>query len=134
MGLSLNVVGLGFGITLSQEQLVDVINSNDLVITLGRGLQESLACGRPVLISDYSTSDGLHSSGHNSCGHKCNFSGRWNKYPITKDHIKEELSKYNQLVKMHDNVDNFMKENRLIANDIKDYAENIIKLSEEINE
>lgn len=78
----------------------DAINEADLVVSLGRGVMESMACGRSVLVFDHRSyseaySDGLINSNNIHESQKNNFSGRKYKYEPTKEFIISELDRYN---------------------------------------
>lgn len=79
----------------------DEIADADLVVSLGRGAYESMACGKNVLIADwrpYQTAmmDGML-TGDNAARFLCNnCSGRTERRGIDEKSIVEELSKYSQ--------------------------------------
>lgn len=86
--LNLNLTFIGKQ-TKAYFNIEEYINKNDLVITIGRGVLESMACGRVVLIYDKFGGDGvvtrelIHESKLN------NFSGRrYGKKYTTNDFIK----------------------------------------------
>lgn len=96
--------GLYWFICQNQWHMEKIINDFDLVISLGRGAVEALACGREVLIldsRDYSNhpnqavGDGLFST-HNKpiqvMGH--NYSGRSTKYSYEPIDILREFDNY----------------------------------------
>ena len=91
-GIKLSVLGLQFG--TSQWEVSDFINQNDLVISLGRGILESMACGRNALVCDYQGLDGMIDDKNYLEIRKTNFSGRRYRLPITKENIIEEFKKY----------------------------------------
>ena len=77
------------------------INNADLVVTLGRGAYESMACGRAVLLYDDRVyipngepyGDGIVEDWEEIAKH--NFSGRLLKNYYTVEQLKEEILKYN---------------------------------------
>lgn len=81
------------------------INKADLVITLGRGAIESMACGRNVLIFDkrsYASSkalgDGLIKSEKDALNFiQNNLSGRYSKKVFDSEELKNEIKKYNRM-------------------------------------
>ncbi|MCY1720174.1 hypothetical protein OU798_07460 [Prolixibacteraceae bacterium Z1-6] len=75
---------------------------NDLVVSLGRGAYEALACGRPVLVIDHrpyikkTLADGMVTPQNIDEYVKCNFSGRYrNHQPALPQFITRELELYN---------------------------------------
>ena len=77
----------------------NIIKQADLVVTLGRGAYESMACGKNVLVADWRpyqmplmdgmiTEDTIDNFIYNNC------SGRCEKKTITEDSITEEIKKY----------------------------------------
>lgn len=75
---------------------------NDLVISLGRGAYEALACGRPVLVVDHrpyigkTLADGMITPENIDELAQCNFSGRYRKLlPDLPRFIDRELEFYN---------------------------------------
>jgi glycosyltransferase involved in cell wall biosynthesis len=78
----------------------DHINSSDMVISIGRGVLESMACGRPVVILDERDYQGLMGDGFLTPGmllfsSQYNFSGRFGKRVDVADIISESLYQYN---------------------------------------
>ena len=81
--------------------LEKAINQADLVVSLGRGVIESMACGRSVLVFDHrgyngSLADGIVTQENIQEIQKNNFSGRRFRHKPTKEYLIEELNKYNQ--------------------------------------
>ncbi len=71
----------------------------DLVITLGRGVLESFAQGKPVLVADNREYIGAYGDGYVTKDNiseiaKHNFSGRRFKHHLTREWIESELAKY----------------------------------------
>jgi hypothetical protein len=120
MKLNLSVLGLQFG--TAQWDVAEFINQNDLVISLGRGVLEAMACERNVLICDYQGLEGMINSKNYFEIRKNNFSGRRFRLPISQEAIVKELKKYDF---------NQGKKNRkfiLDNHDIKKTAENLLQL------
>ena len=73
------------------------INQADIVISLGRGVVESLACGRPVVVFDTRSYMGNKGDGALKRGEdilksqECNFSGRSNNKEIEQDQLTKEM-------------------------------------------
>lgn len=78
----------------------DKINAADIVITLGRGAYEAMACGRAVIIYDsrpyspFKTADGIVTRSNAKKLATHNFSGRTNKLNWLVGEIKREIKKY----------------------------------------
>jgi glycosyltransferase involved in cell wall biosynthesis len=77
----------------------DFINMADMVIAIGRGVYESMACGRPVLVLDERKYQGLLGDGfltqyniHDSILFNC--SGRWQKRTDIENMIEEAIEQY----------------------------------------
>jgi len=71
------------------------INKSDLVISLGRGALQGMACNREVIVFDYNGSDGLIRKENYFEIRKNNFSGRRFCYSYSTDQLIEEMKKYN---------------------------------------
>ena len=77
----------------------NVISEADLVVTLGRGAYESMACGKNVLVADWRQyqrplMDGLITKNNIDKFIYHNCSGRCEKKIITEKSITEEIKKY----------------------------------------
>lgn len=72
-----------------------IMNQVDLVISLGRGAYEAMACGRPVVVADKIYSDGYVYPGYLVAWRKCNLSGRFNKYRAYAEWLAAEIAWYN---------------------------------------
>jgi len=70
------------------------INTSDLVVTLGRGAIESMACERNVFIFDYAGGDGFVSPKNFSKLRLKNFSGRTHKINYTASQLAAQFLKY----------------------------------------
>ncbi len=71
----------------------DFINQADIVITLGRGVLEAIACKRVVIVYDYNGADGLVTPGNYLLLRQKSFSGRTNKLQYTVDSLVGELDR-----------------------------------------
>ena len=76
------------------------INKADIVVSLGRGCYEAMACGRPVVIFDKrryqaSLADGYLSPGKFDDLVRTNCSGRAEKLTFSVDDLVSEIKKYN---------------------------------------
>ena len=70
------------------------MNSVDLVISLGRGAYEAMACGRPVVVADVRGGDGYLHPDFVWEWRKNNLSGRYNKHTVDADWLAGEILKY----------------------------------------
>jgi hypothetical protein len=82
------------------QPIEDQIAWADLCITIGRGVLESMAQGKPVIVADNREYIGAKGDGYITKDNiseiaKCNFSGRRFSYPLTQEWIENELAKYN---------------------------------------
>jgi len=93
MKLNLMVCGLQFG--LGMWEVESLINMSDLVISLGRGVLEAMACEKNVICADYQGNDGFLDDKSYYELRKNNLSGRRYNQPITVENIIRELKKYN---------------------------------------
>jgi len=93
----LNLVGKDFAWVWEMEE---VYNQADLVITLGRGCIEAMACNKPVIclghwgVNQLLSSDGLINKDNYSEIRENNFSSRRFRQEFELKDIVEELSKY----------------------------------------
>lgn len=94
MKLNLMVVGIKFGTSIWEVE--EFINQADLVVSLGRGVYEAMACARCALIGDYGGLDGFLDKNIYLEARKNNCSGRRYRMSITVESITEEFKKYNQ--------------------------------------
>jgi len=83
---------------LAQWDVEAAIDNADLVVTLGRGCLESMACGRAVLVFDMHGADGLLRPKNWTEVRKNNFSGRRYKHQWTVDDIVQEMEGYTQMM------------------------------------
>lgn len=88
----------GYGLTVlsgGREMSEPYIRNADLVITLGRGAYESLACGKNVLVYDYNGGDGLLNPLNIKEIRKNNCSGRRHSKQYTAPELRQEIERYN---------------------------------------
>jgi GT2 family glycosyltransferase/spore maturation protein CgeB len=72
------------------------INQSDLVVTLGRGALEAMACGRNVLVYDINGADGMITKENFYKLRENSFSGRTYRKKLTINSFKKELLKYDK--------------------------------------
>jgi hypothetical protein len=82
-----------------KKPIEDQISWADLCITIGRGVIESMAQGKPVIVADNRKYNGAIGDGYITRENvremaKCNFSGRRFKHPLTRKWIEGEIAKY----------------------------------------
>jgi len=70
------------------------INKADIVISLGRGIIEAMACGRAAIVYDYQGGDGMITKDNIDEIRKYNFSGRRFKEKYVVAALIREISKY----------------------------------------
>lgn len=93
IGSSIRFVGGKDGV-VDHGRLCELINSADVVVTLGRGVVETMLCGRVPLVFDVHGGDGLVTPDIVQELWECNFSGRCHAFKYTAEQLVEELSKY----------------------------------------
>jgi len=91
LGLNITVFGQK---TKVEWCLEDRINDADLVISLGRGALEGLACERVVLVYDYHYGDGIVTPDNIHNIKQSNFSGRCFKIDYDTNSIKKAIQEY----------------------------------------
>lgn len=79
----------------------EVINNCDIVVSLGRGAYEAMACGRPVVVFDARPYQDSYADGYVDKGNimelmKNNCSGRRYKKVFGVNELKKEILKYNK--------------------------------------
>jgi len=77
------------------KNVEDYINQADIVVTLGRGVLEAVACERNVIIFDEHGGDGFLDENNFFEIRKNNFSGRRFRKKYKIDEFKKEIEKYN---------------------------------------
>lgn len=91
LGVSWQHIGLPKN---SVPDVENYINKADLVITLGRGVLEAIACERNVLVYDWNGGDGFVDMETFPIFRKNNFSGRTGRQNYTVAELVRELKKY----------------------------------------
>jgi glycosyltransferase involved in cell wall biosynthesis len=95
-------LGVEFEAVKGVWNIEDKINEADLVVSLGRGAYESMACGRAVIVfdkrdyMDEAKGDGIVTKSNANELKKNNFSGRRYNKKFDVDKLVKELKKYNQ--------------------------------------
>lgn len=84
------------GNMLPQSSLAHAINEADIVVSLGRGVVETMLCGRVPLVFDTHGGDGLVTPENMRSLRNCNFSGRLHQKEYSIHQLEEELRKYRQ--------------------------------------
>lgn len=74
------------------------INWADLVVTLGRGIYESMACNRNVVVYDRNVGDGFIDDINFFKSREFNCSGRWRKYNFTPLGLREMFVHYDPML------------------------------------
>lgn len=95
IGASIRFAG-GADAAIPHNQMCEAINDADIVVTLGRGVVESMLCGRVPLVFDIHGGDGLVTPENLQDLWRCNFSGRRYAREYTVDDLVEEFKKYRQ--------------------------------------
>ena len=72
----------------------DYINKADIVVSLGRGILEAMACGRAAIVYDYQGGDGMITEENITEIRKHNFSGRTFKKNFDITELILEIEKY----------------------------------------
>ncbi|WP_309120828.1 glycosyltransferase [Paenibacillus sp.] len=109
------------GLAVTQKWEVEKsISTADIVVSLGRGILEAMACGKISLVYDYNGGDGIVTPGNYFELRRKNFSGRTHKLQFTKSLLEEEVSK-------HYNEYN-AKRNLEIIREFHDIKKNIVEL------
>lgn len=95
IGASIRFAG-GAEDMIPQDRLVAAINEADVVVSLGRGVVESMLCERVPLVFDIHGGDGLVTPNTLHEIRTNNFSGRLNRKNYTVEDLVAELGKYRQ--------------------------------------
>ncbi len=91
VGAEIGYCGLEDGAVWNTEEAV---NAADLVISLGRGIVEAMACGRAALVFDWHGADGIVTADNYQEIRKHNFSGRRFRRELDAEGLAEEMRKY----------------------------------------
>jgi len=110
LGISVRFVG---GMYNAEWEIERLINEVDLVISIGRGVLEAMACGRAVLVLDQHGCDGLMTPELYRESRKFNFSGRRFARKLRQVDLAELFAAYDSgmggvnraLIEEHHNVD-----------------------------
>lgn len=81
---------------LPQSELAHAINDADIVVSLGRGVVETMLCGRVPLVFDIHGGDGLVTPDNMHSLQNFNFSGRLHSNEYGIHELEEEIRKYRQ--------------------------------------
>lgn len=93
LGVDCKFVGGRFG-EVAQALIPRYINDADIVFSVGRGVLETMFCGRVPLVFDALGGDGLVTPAGVAEIMKCNFSGRRYAAHYTVDELVAEIRKY----------------------------------------
>ncbi len=127
-------LGVEFEHVTGIYDIENVINNADIVVTLGRGAMEAMACGRQVIVYDtrqyteHKTSDGIVTKRNISKIIKSNLSGRAYKYKMTVENMERLLKKYdrNQSIEMVEIAKEYFDADKIIDQYL-DFFESEIK-------
>jgi len=92
-----SLLGVGFlhiGGTGWKLNVADFINKADLVVSLGRGCYEAMACERNVIVYDYRGGDGFLTPASYLIDRQRNCSGRTFKFQYTVEQLTNQLRQY----------------------------------------
>jgi len=93
LNIKLNIVGQRFGM-IEYYEIPKHINNADIVFSLGRGVIETMMCGRIPIVYDYQGGDGVVTTKNIKEIMKNNFSGRRYKLKFTVNSLIKEINKY----------------------------------------
>lgn len=129
LGAELNVIGPGGIMTNDPSRY---IQQADIVISLGRGIVEGMACGKPVIVGDYNGYDGpwFDEKGYLEI-RKNNFSGRRFKMKPTGQALAETIQQMQKI-----SLEKLGKRNRKLAekyHDVKKIADRFEEIYTEIS-
>lgn len=92
LGLSLNMVGKRNRVRNVENHM----NNADIVISLGRGIIEAMACARAVIVYDYLGGDGMITRKNIEEIRKHNFSGRCFRKKYSVEDLMREIGRYDK--------------------------------------
>lgn len=92
IGASMRFVGRAESLT--QNDLAIAINQADIVVSIGRGVIETMLCGRVPLVYDIHGGDGLVTPDNLGSLLTCNFSGRRHRKEYDLPELLTEFAKY----------------------------------------
>ena len=81
---------------VSPLEMGNYINQSDLVFSLGRGIVETMMCGRVPIVFDRNGGDGIVTSKNIATFMLKNFSGRTNNKMFNTQELISEIEKYNK--------------------------------------
>lgn len=122
-------LGIEFFSARGVWEIENLMNDADLVVTLGRGAYEAMACGREVIVFDYRWyigapfGDGIVTIEKYSKMLECNFSGRSYKQEFTVEDLANEFTKYNPM------MGEFNRSTALKCFDVRHQADSYLKLA-----
>jgi GT2 family glycosyltransferase/cytochrome c-type biogenesis protein CcmH/NrfG len=93
LGIATEFVGARFS-SVHQDHLPEVINRADIVFSLGRGVIETMMCGRIPIVLDYQGGDGMVTPETLEHLMARNFSGRTFRKAYTAEELAAEIGKY----------------------------------------
>jgi hypothetical protein len=93
MGIKIQFIGSRFR-AVPNEQIPGLIRQHDIVFSLGRGVIETMFCGRVPIVFDVEGGDGMVTPENFSEIIKHNFSSRRFKLQFTAGALAEEIGKY----------------------------------------
>ncbi len=79
---------------IHQDNVATFLNEADIVFTLGRGVVETMMCGKIPIVYDYLGGDGMVTPGNILDLAKCNFSGRCYRFQYRPEDLVNEIKKY----------------------------------------
>lgn len=120
--MKLTLLPLGLSMGTAQWEIENWINEADLVISMGRGVYEAMACERNAIVAGYGKMVGFVDNKTYPEFIKFNCAGRGVHPNISKENLRLELLKYNQ--------EQGYKNRKLILkyNDIKQTVQNLLDL------
>lgn len=92
-GIKLTGVGKSFR-PISSLDIPKAINQADIVFTIGRGVIETMMCGRVPFVFDYAGGDGLITKRNYTKSAEHHFNGQYKHKHFTVNEVIKELKKY----------------------------------------
>jgi hypothetical protein len=93
LGITIQFIGTRFR-SVPNEQIPDLIRQHDIVFSLGRGVIETMFCGRVPIVFDAEGGDGMVTPDNFSEIIQHNFSSRRYKLQFTSETLADEIRKY----------------------------------------
>ncbi len=97
LGISLTGVGKSFR-PISSLDMPMVINQADIVFTIGRGVIETMMCGRVPFVFDYAGGDGLITNRIYKKSSEHHFNGQYKHKHFTVKEVMKEVKKYDSVL------------------------------------